>query len=62
MTVNWNMAEFIRSAAKPADFPRDGTPQVVFAGRSNVGKSSVINRMLNRQSIQAGAGPLGQAH
>lgn len=51
MTVNWNKAEFVRSAAKPADFPRDGLPQVVFAGRSNVGKSSVINRLLNRKNF-----------
>ena len=51
MTVNWNLAQFIRSAAKPTDFPRDRLPQVVFAGRSNVGKSSVINRLLNRKNI-----------
>ena len=58
MTVNWNKAEFIRSAAKPADFPRDGLPQVVFAGRSNVGKSSAINRLLNRKNFaRVGAAP-----
>ena len=51
MTVNWDLAQFIRSAAKPTDFPRDRLPQVVFAGRSNVGKSSVINRLLNRKNI-----------
>ena len=51
MTVNWNLAQFIRSAAKPTDFPRDRLPQVVFAGRSNVGKSSVINRLLNRKNF-----------
>ena len=51
MTVNWNVAQFVRSAAKPADFPRDGLPQIVFAGRSNVGKSSVINRLLNRKNF-----------
>ena len=51
MAVNWNMAEFVRSAAKPTDFPRDGLPQVVFAGRSNVGKSSAINRLLNRKNF-----------
>lgn len=63
MTVNWNMAEFIRSAAKPADFPRDGTPQVVFAGRSNVGKSSVINRMLNRKNFaRVGSAPGKTTH
>ena len=33
MAVNWNIAQFVRSAAKLADFPRDGFPQVVFAGR-----------------------------
>ena len=58
MTVNWNMAQFVRSAAKPADFPRDGLPQVVFAGRSNVGKSSVINRLLNRKNFaRVGSAP-----
>ena len=36
MAINLNNAEFVRSAAKPADFPRDSLPQVVFAGRSNV--------------------------
>ena len=43
MALNLQRAEFVRSAAKSADCPRDGLPQVVFAGRSNVGKSSVIN-------------------
>ncbi|MDE6260810.1 MAG: ribosome biogenesis GTP-binding protein YihA/YsxC [Oscillospiraceae bacterium] len=63
MTVNWNMAEFVRSAAKPADFPRDGLPQVVFAGRSNVGKSSVINRLLNRKNFaRVGAVPGKTTH
>lgn len=49
--MNIQKAEFIRSAARRADFPRDGLPQVVFAGRSNVGKSSVINRLLNRKNF-----------
>ncbi len=63
MTVNWNVAEFIRSAAKPADFPRDGLPQMVFAGRSNVGKSSVINRLLNRKNFaRVGAAPGKTTH
>ena len=58
MTINWNLAQFVRSAAKPADFPRDGLPQVVFAGRSNVGKSSVINRILNRKNFaRVGSAP-----
>ena len=63
MTVNWNKAEFIRSAAKPSDFPRDGMPQIVFAGRSNVGKSSVINRLLNRKNFaRVGASPGKTTH
>lgn len=63
MTVNWNIAEFVRSAAKPADFPLDGLPQVVFAGRSNVGKSSVINRLLNRKNFaRVGAAPGKTTH
>ena len=58
MAINLNNAEFVRSAAKPADFPRDSLPQVVFAGRSNVGKSSVINRLLNRKNFaRVGAAP-----
>lgn len=63
MTVNWNIAEFVRSAVKPADFPQDGLPQVVFAGRSNVGKSSVINRLLNRKNFaRVGAAPGKTTH
>lgn len=49
--INLQNAEFIRSAAKREDFPRDGLPQIVFSGRSNVGKSSVINRILNRKNF-----------
>lgn len=63
MAVNWNLAQFVRSAAKPADFPRDGLPQVVFAGRSNVGKSSVINRLLNRKNFaRVGSAPGKTTH
>ena len=51
MPINYNKAEFIRSAVRPDAFIRDGRPQVTFAGRSNVGKSSVINRLLNRKNV-----------
>ena len=56
--MNFQKAEFILSAASPADFPRDGFPQAVFAGRSNVGKSSVINCLLNRKNFaRVGSAP-----
>jgi GTP-binding protein len=48
--MNLHNVEFILSAAKPADFRRDGLPQIVFSGKSNVGKSSVINRVLQRKN------------
>lgn len=51
MAINLQKAEFIKSAASPKDFPRDRMPQVAFSGRSNVGKSSVINRLLNRKNF-----------
>jgi len=49
--MNINKAEFVKSAASAGDFIRDGRPQIAFAGRSNVGKSSVINRLLNRKNF-----------
>ncbi|WP_394271820.1 ribosome biogenesis GTP-binding protein YihA/YsxC [Butyricicoccus sp.] len=49
--LNLHKAEFIRSAVKTADFPQDPLPQIVFAGKSNVGKSSTINRLLNRKNF-----------
>jgi len=51
MFMNLHNAEFIKSAATPAGFIKDGIPQIVFSGRSNVGKSSVINRLLNRKDF-----------
>lgn len=63
MSLNINNAEFIRSAAKPDDFPRDGLPQVAFAGRSNVGKSSVINTLLRRKNFaRVGSAPGKTTH
>ena len=63
MPINYNKAEFIRSAVRPDAFIRDGRPQVTFAGRSNVGKSSVINRLLNRKNFaRVGAAPGKTTH
>jgi GTP-binding protein len=44
-------AEFVISAAGAGQFPPDRRPQVAFAGRSNVGKSSLINALLNRRNL-----------
>lgn len=58
MALNFAKAEFTRSAGARDQFLRDGLPQFAFAGRSNVGKSSVINRLLNRKNLAyVGASP-----
>ena len=58
MAINFNKAEFVISAASPQQFIRDGRKQLAFAGRSNVGKSSVINRLLNRKNLaRVGSSP-----
>ena len=63
MTLNIQRAEFVRSAAGSKDFPRDSLPQVAFAGRSNVGKSSVINLLLNRKNFDSvGSAPGKTTH
>ena len=49
--VNLNNVTLSMSAGLPSQFPRDGLPQVAFSGRSNVGKSSLINKLLNRKSL-----------
>lgn len=49
--MNFNQVEFLISAAAPKDFPKSRLPEIAFAGKSNVGKSSVINRLLNRKNF-----------
>jgi GTP-binding protein len=46
-----NSAEFVTSAAKPAQYPPAFLPEIAFAGRSNVGKSSLINTLVNRRHL-----------
>lgn len=58
MAIPYNQAEFVLSAASPAAFLRDGRKQLAFAGRSNVGKSSVINCLTGRKNLaHVGATP-----
>ncbi|MDP6777278.1 MAG: ribosome biogenesis GTP-binding protein YihA/YsxC [Candidatus Latescibacteria bacterium] len=44
-------AEFVKSVGSPSGLPDDGLPEIAFAGRSNVGKSSLLNRLLNRKQL-----------
>jgi len=49
--MNLHNVEFIKSAASAQAFISDGLPQIVFSGKSNVGKSSVINKLLSRKQF-----------
>ena len=49
--MNFQNVEFLISAASSADFPKNRLPEIAFAGKSNVGKSSVINRLLQRKNF-----------
>lgn len=58
--MNIHNAEFTISAVKPAQYPKDGRMEFAFAGRSNVGKSSLINKILNRKSLARVSGTPGK--
>ena len=49
--MNFQKVEILISAANPKDFPKVRLPEIAFAGKSNVGKSSVINRILQRKNF-----------
>jgi GTP-binding protein len=63
VSLNLQSAEFIKSAANPADLIQTSMPLICFSGKSNVGKSSVINRLLNRRDFaRVGAKPGKTVH
>ncbi|MBA3004974.1 MAG: YihA family ribosome biogenesis GTP-binding protein [Desulfurivibrio sp.] len=49
--MNYAKIEFVKSAFKMAQLPEEPLPEIAFAGRSNVGKSSLINRLVNRKGM-----------
>ncbi len=49
--MNFQNVDFLISAASARDFPANRLPEIAFAGKSNVGKSSVINRLLQRKNF-----------
>ncbi len=49
--MNFNKAEFLASYGKFSQIPASDRPEIAFAGRSNVGKSSLINKIFNRKSL-----------
>ena len=51
MKLNIHNSKFILSAVNSNQFPKDDLPEVVFVGRSNVGKSSILNALLNRKNL-----------
>ncbi|OJF95190.1 ribosome biogenesis GTP-binding protein YihA/YsxC [Alkalibacterium sp. 20] len=57
---NINYAEITISAVSPSQYPEDGLPEIVIAGRSNVGKSSFINTMVNRKNLARTSGKPGK--
>lgn len=51
MTVNYHNAEFELAFGTPSQFVESSLPEIVFAGRSNVGKSSLLNKLFNRKAL-----------
>ena len=61
--MNFQNVEFLISAASTGDFPKNRLPEIAFAGKSNVGKSSVINRLVGRKNLAyVGASPGKTTH
>ena len=60
MSINYQNVDLVMSAGFPEQFPQDGLPQIAFSGRSNVGKSSLINALLGRESLARVSGQPGK--
>ena len=60
MNINFQNAEFEKSAVDKAQYPQSDMLEFAFAGRSNVGKSSMINKVLNRKSLARVSGTPGK--
>lgn len=60
MEINTHNADILLSAANKSHYPQDEIPEVALAGRSNVGKSSFINTLLNRKNLARTSGKPGK--
>lgn len=60
MEINTHNAKILLSAANKSHYPQDDTPEIALAGRSNVGKSSFINTLLNRKNLARTSGKPGK--
>lgn len=60
MEINIHNAEILLSAANKSHYPQDEIPEIALAGRSNVGKSSFINTLLNRKNLARTSGKPGK--
>ncbi|MBP2623182.1 ribosome biogenesis GTP-binding protein YihA/YsxC [Streptococcus oricebi] len=60
MEINIHNAEILLSAANKSHYPQDDLPEIALAGRSNVGKSSFINSLLNRKNLARTSGKPGK--
>ena len=60
MKVNTHNADILLSATNKSHYPQDDIPEVALAGRSNVGKSSFINTLLNRKNLARTSGKPGK--